>query len=746
MKFFKNNLKVIVICLSGLSLSACVSEEPIDSENGAETLVKFNVDINNAVTRTVDDSETSSLLNNCVLYISNSQGLLHKWQGIDNIPATGVYLKYGQYVAEAWAGDSISASFESKFYGGTTGFSISNNTIPTQVTVNCKIKNVVVSVDASQLPEFALNDLSINVASSSGQLEFFGEKLSRKGYFMRKYDKESKKYDSELSYTVSGIDVNGYPFTKDGVISGVQPAHEYCITLEVGEMDEGAFGGAVFNIKVVENEIEDDFIIHSAPQFKWGDGRRISSTLQPSSGENFSEHTLYIGGYQDLKSLIFSINNDESGDLLNAIGGNDNIDLIYMHSDVKEALIQKGIEITQFKVEDINTYAIKFKPEWFNNLTTSTDNPYSLKITAVDKRNLSNSMEMKIRTMFAPFFIDGDLWKNDLLSIRAHSAQINLNVDEVVEGLHLEYREKNGENTDWIQFDSANPLTTGENIVKITGLKADTDYEVRAVGGEFSDNRYKYEIEPSSFRTEGIFEIPNAGMEEWFYNNSDKSWEPASDATHKFWDTGNHGSAKYGYTLTQSSTNYSQSGTSAYLYSQNAIIQFAAGNLFVGEFVEPIIGNPMGAKVNFGKNFNNSHPIALKVYVRYIPVKVDKWESNCPDPDFKKGVMDQGQIFVALASRPSELNTAKYNYFNPEGDNILAYGEVTFYNEIGDSTGMAEIIIPLKYDGVYEGKANKIPASHIIIVCSASKYGDYFTGGVGSKMYLDDFQFLYEEV
>ena len=33
---------------------------------------------------------------------------------------------------------------------------------------------------------------------------------------------------------------------------------------------------------------------------------------------------------------------------------------------------------------------------------------------------------------------------------------------------------------------------------------------------------------------------------------------------------------------------------------------------------------------------------------------------------------------------------------------------------------------------------------YIVIVAAASKYGDYFTGGVGSTLYLDEFSFVYD--
>lgn len=38
---------------------------------------------------------------------------------------------------------------------------------------------------------------------------------------------------------------------------------------------------------------------------------------------------------------------------------------------------------------------------------------------------------------------------------------------------------------------------------------------------------------------------------------------------------------------------------------------------------------------------------------------------------------------------------------------------------------------------------NRVP-TYIVIVCSASKYGDYFVGGRGSTLYVDEFSLDYD--
>ena len=35
--------------------------------------------------------------------------------------------------------------------------------------------------------------------------------------------------------------------------------------------------------------------------------------------------------------------------------------------------------------------------------------------------------------------------------------------------------------------------------------------------------------------------------------------------------------------------------------------------------------------------------------------------------------------------------------------------------------------------------------TYVLVVCSSSKYGDYFTGSTSSVLYLDEFEFVYGE-
>jgi len=65
----------------------------------------------------------------------------------------------------------------------------------------------------------------------------------------------------------------------------------------------------------------------------------------------------------------------------------------------------------------------------------------------------------------------------------------------------------------------------------------------------------------------------------------------------------------------------------------------------------------------------------------------------------------------------------------------VAYGKVEYGQTI-------ENYIPFEFELDYKS-TSRVP-KYILITASASKYGDYFTGGAGSVLYLDDLELLYD--
>lgn len=120
-----------------------------------------------------------------------------------------------------------------------------------------------------------------------------------------------------------------------------------------------------------------------------------------------------------------------------------------------------------------------------------------------------------------------------------------------------------------------------------------------------------------------------------------------------------------------------------------------------------------------------------------------------------EGKTDQGQIYIALCGESGDSNDTydgvsygrvvrtkadDQRLFDADADNVNAYGQVTFTEATRstDASGMMEITIP------FTDKKTAVVPKYLIIVASASKYGDYFSGGEGSTMWLDDVELVYE--
>lgn len=176
--------------------------------------------------------------------------------------------------------------------------------------------------------------------------------------------------------------------------------------------------------------------------------------------------------------------------------------------------------------------------------------------------------------------------------------------------------------------------------------------------------------------------------------------------------------------------------------------KFAAGNLFAGEFLDT--EDAYYGILGWGRTCT-TRPLALRAWVRYTPGTVDYTETD----KISKGDKDKGIIYIAVGDWVSDdanygsqwpvvVRTKGPKLFNPKDTGTIGYGEMIFTDNVGldENGGMKEVIIPLNYDN-YGGRT-RIP-THIIIVASASQYGDYYSGSTGSVMWLDDLELIYEE-
>ena len=156
----KRNLIYLVASAlaGGALLSSCANEEPFGDGDGC---LNMKMVLNHTITRSGEDVTDQSLADKATVYISGAKGLMYKYKGVENVPAS-LALKSGSYVAEAWTGDSVSASFDKKFYRGYQNFDIRSGET-TNVVLNCKIANVVASVAPSADFSAVVKDYKVTV-------------------------------------------------------------------------------------------------------------------------------------------------------------------------------------------------------------------------------------------------------------------------------------------------------------------------------------------------------------------------------------------------------------------------------------------------------------------------------------------------------------------------------------------------------------------------------------------------------
>lgn len=306
--------------------------------------------------------------------------------------------------------------------------------------------------------------------------------------------------------------------------------------------------------------------------------------------------------------------------------------------------------------------------------------------------------------------------------------------------LKFQYRPKNTDT--WMDVATTVNAAASSASATLKGLTSATAYEYRLTDGEIS-------IATGEFTTETEIALYNGSFDKWFTDGSIIYAIDEADATQwdsnkkliSFWDSGNPG-ASLGNANPTSGENtivHTAGGMSAKMASQFVGIgrflgQFAAGNLYTGHFVKTI--GTSGAELQFGSSFE-SRPTQLHGYVHYTPGTVDYVSDKAP---LSKGDTDQNDIYIALSDKPEPytINTKEATFINYDTDpNIIAYGKLSDADRGSTNNEWREFTIDLKYRDL-----SRKP-KYIIIVASASRYGDYFEGSTSSVMYVDDFSLIY---
>lgn len=734
MKITNFYIVTALTCIS-FCLGACKEDRDIAGEQGTLQLSVGMSDKITVASRTLSSEEQTQLEQACKVRIYNETSLVRKYEGTDNVPSS-IPLMSGTYSVRVTAGDSVAASFDQRFFEGNEEFTITKGQ-QSPVEVKCGIANTVLAFTWDEsLKEAFEGDCQVTVTSATGELVYSSANADAKGYFSLPAD------NRKLTCKFTATKLTGGTYEQTTELTDAQPATLYNMTCKYTATGQETTGGAWLTLSVDEtplSEVTRPIGIKQRPVIVCKDADNIEYDLeQPMYLATNTKGTYYliVSTSSPLKGAL--LQNDRftefgvpanSMDLMNLGGKDASVEASGISLHAPNAIMETG-----------GTWKIQFSEELIAKMTAQ-EGQVTTTLTATDKNGKQRMVTWNIvvsnATVATTEAIPYEIWTS--------KATLHGKVTGTLASTpKFQYRVK-GSGSSWTTVDA--DLTESTFSKEITGLNPGTTYEYQAMDGTQASTV------TCEFTTETAFQPDNASFEYtqtykvstilgnkdclFFYQVGKEMW----------WDTGNTGSATAGKNLTTQDSNIKNSGNySAKLASANIMGTFAAGNLFTGKFLgtEDMTKGILG----WGRPCT-SRPKALKVWVRYTPGTVDKGDSH-----ISNGETDKGIIYVAVGDWKSSDSTYGSEWpivvrtkgpvlFNPHDEGTIGYGEHIFTENYGTETetSLKEITIPLDYEGY--GGYNRKPET-ILIVASASQYGDYYEGSSSSVMWLDDMELIYE--
>lgn len=293
--------------------------------------------------------------------------------------------------------------------------------------------------------------------------------------------------------------------------------------------------------------------------------------------------------------------------------------------------------------------------------------------------------------------------------------------------LSIDYKRQDA--STWTTIDAASISVKGNTFSTTIGkLSPGTDYRYRiSINGKSGEER--------SFTTMKALPLPNGSMDNWSHDAvNSRIIYPWRNGENPFWDTGNRGAATIGNSNSVYTSETSNgAGQAAKLESKFLLIKFAAGNIFTGSYVRTDGTNGV---LSFGRPFS-SFPTKLRFHYKYKSETINRigdaqWQSL-------NGKPDSCLVYIALTDwdAPKEIRTkhSDRSFFDKNDPKVIAYAEMISGTT---TTTYQQIDLTLQYRF-----SNRVP-KYILIVASSSKYGDYFVGGEGSTLWLDNLELIYD--
>ena len=619
-----------------------------------------------------------------------------------------IELPVGKYTLTATYGTPEAIGFNKPYYKGEAQTNITTDDL-VKTNLVCKLANVMVTVDFDKSIVDNFKEYKVFVEDGKGSGFNYSSKLDNlkeKGYLPAK---------GNLVWHLVLTNDKGENFVAEDTYTNIQAQHHYNIKFSLSE-DPTGNGYSAIKL-VVDNtvnedtrEIELDFSESQLPSFTPNTGFDVTNEMSVPVGDG-SKKELTFSAPDGIKSLILAVDNNVP--TRSALKMYELVEA--SQADINE-LAAKGIKTQSIAYGA--TSAVVDITDYIKNLPTGE---YNVDVTLYDTKGHVASCPID-------FSIISDV-DADMVSITPWAkfalAKGKYFSSSAPEGTTFMYKKASASSWTSVSSSALKFNTSAKTFeAEIGGLEGGTQYLIKAVSAEDTETR------EMSFTTGSAGTVYNMSFDDWYQDG--KVWYPyAKGANPTVWDSANKGAATYiGSSTSPVEGSDAVRGKAVKMESKYAVIAFAAGNLYTGNFIK-IDG--VGAQLDWGVPFT-SRPVALKGYYKYSPKAIDNAKSPHTD---KKGQMDKCQITIALADWTSQfrINTKKSQFVDFNGSDIIAFGRL---ESDKSHSGYVEFTIPLEYR-----YTDKTP-TYIVISAAASYLGDYFTGGEGSTLYLDELWLEYD--
>lgn len=690
-------------CLAALlALMACTREADLSQGEGYLS-VRLGTDL--AVTPVVkaEAGEPDPAFSLEIIPVKGGETIqVADYRTLADAPMT---LPVGDYTVKAVSGPDTRLSWEEPRYEAEAQVAIRPDRL-TEAALTATLARTMVTVEFDPETATYFSDYRVSIANENGDALVFSRSngnLSKTGYLAA----------SSLEWDLYMVNTQGTPYRVGPVtIEHVEQRQHYHLRFSF-DRTRALSGSSLLRVLVddsvneKEYQLNLDFTGEGLPSIS-GQDFDLADGIAVKKGDNSSHNVVHFSAPRGIKSLTLTHNESK---LLDA-GLPQLVQLVDASSATVQNLSALGLGVSALSYGQTET-SVDFGPF----LATLPMGDYYLSMDLIDVRNRYSAVTV-VLSVTSPV-------EADATSAKPWAEFAILNgrwyTEERPSGLRFQWKKAGDANwTDYAGTVSYNDAAATFSA-ELYGLEASTAYVFRAKTDKEEENR------ELSFTTAPAGTIPNMSFDDWYQDG--KVWYAASSSSNRVWDSANKGAANFIGSTTTPETSSVIHGKAARMESAYAVVKFAAGNIYIGSFVG-LAG--LGAELDWGMPFS-SRPLALHGYYKYSPKAIDYTESPYGS---KKGEMDACSIKMYLCdwSAPFRVNTSTSTFLQDDDPSIIAMCDFTS-NVATD--GYVEFTFPLQYRDARTPK-------YVVIVGAASRLGDYFTGGKGSTLWLDELSLVYD--